>query len=61
MNNNLKNIPTEFLKNFSFNKNYNTEVHISSTEINKKNLNFSNCNIDNIWILIMIFIIFDII
>ncbi|WP_250278927.1 hypothetical protein [[Clostridium] colinum] len=58
MNNNLKNIPIQFLKNFSFNDNYNTEVYISSTKINKKTENLPN---DNIWILLIILIIFDII
>ncbi len=56
MNNNLKNIPTQFLKNSSFNTNYNTEIYISSTQNIKK-----NANNDNIWFLIIIFILFDII
>ena len=61
MNSNLKNIPTQFLKNLSINDNYNTEIHISSTKINKKSLEIQNNTNDNIWILIMMLIIFDII
>ena len=56
MNSNLKNIPTQFLKNLSLNDNYNTEVHISSTKINKKSLEIQNNTNDNIWILIMMLI-----
>ena len=58
MNNNLKNIPSQFLKNSSLTNDYNTTVYISSTEINKKKQSIQN---DNIWILIIILIIFDII
>ncbi len=58
MNNNLKNIPKQFLKNSSVTNDYNTNVYISSTEINKKKQNLQN---DNIWILIIVLIIFDII
>ena len=61
MNSNLKNIPAQFLKNLSINDNYNTEIHISSTKINKKSLEIQNNTNDNIWILIMMLIIFDII
>ncbi len=56
MNNNLKNIPIQFLKNSSFDNNYNTEIYISSTQNNKKNINN-----DNIWLFILILILFDII
>ena len=56
MNNNLKNIPKQFLKNSSFDSNYNTEIYIASTQNNKKNT--SNYNI---WFLIIILILFDII
>ncbi len=56
MNNNLKNIPKQFLKNSSFDNNYNTEIYISSTQNNKK-----STNNDNIWFLIIILILFDII
>lgn len=60
MNDNLKNIPIQFLKNTSFINNYNTDVYISSRKINnipKKTIK----NNDNIWLLIMLLIILDII
>ena len=59
MDNNLKNIPKPFLKNIHSKEDYNTDLYISSTKNNKKTQNiYTN---DNIWILIIIFIIFDII
>lgn len=61
MNNNLKNIPIQFLKNISFIDDYNTEIYISSTENNKKIIKSQNANNDNLWFLIMFLIIFDII
>ena len=51
MDNNLKNIPIQFLKNTSFNNDYNTEIYISSIKNNKKNRHN-----DNICVLIIILI-----
>lgn len=58
MNNNLKNIPKQFLKNSSYTKEYSQPVYITSTQINNTN---QACSNDNIWFLILILVIFDII
>ena len=58
MNNSLKNIPKQFLKNSSMKNNSEQSIYIASTEITNKNQNHLN---DNIWFLILILIIFDII
>lgn len=62
MNNSLKNIPKQFLKNTSFTNNYITSIGISSTQNKEKtSKNANNVSNDNIWILIILLIILDII